>query len=379
MLPLYTSQQLCLTAHAFGVARLQDKRILLEVARLLEPRLAEVSPTDLVRLVQAFSNTEVCHYTFLTRISAQVQVRVQQASEGSAPVGATPTFQHLVEIAEGFATLKLQDYSYLELCSYQTAHLLREGRWGPTPPTLAALCSACSLLKVTDIRLFESVLKHVSQHWYDYPASAMAEIGCAVAPAVPKPMKSDFVQEAYEHMFSVIKADCDMLSLRDIARAARFMAEVQHKQLKAAPGVEQALSTQLIARRNETKECFDVGRVVEVFAYRRPEDSSLFSCLCRHMHRHLAMFEPVDFVRFSRGLSKTTYRDDRVVNALSKWAAKRSAEFSFFDWERFTVALAALGADARRVEKMRQFAPETPPALLEKSTPSQEGIQPACV
>ena len=78
-----------------------------------------------------------------------------------------------------------------------------------------------------------------------------------------------------------------------------------------------------------------MGRVVEVFAYRRPEDSSLFSCLCRHMHRHLAMFEPVDFVRFSRGLSKTTYRDDRVVNALSKWAAKRSAEFSFFDWERF--------------------------------------------
>ena len=45
-----------------------------------------------------------------------------------------------------------------------------------------------------------------------------------------------------------------MLSLRDIARAARFMAEVQHKQRKAAPGVEQALSTQLIALRNETKE-----------------------------------------------------------------------------------------------------------------------------
>jgi hypothetical protein len=357
MLPRYTPQQLCLTAHAFGEAGLQDKRLFIEVARLLEPRLAEVSPTDLVRLVEAFANTEVCHYTLLTRISAQLQVRVQQATEGTAPVGATPTFQHLVKIAGGFAALKLQDYSYLELCSYQTEHLLREGRRGPTPPALAALCGACSRLKVTDTRLFESVLKHVSQHWYDYPASAMAEIGCAVAPSVPEPMKCDFVQEAYGHMFGVIKADCDMLSLRDVARAACFMAEVQRNRRDSAPGVEQALSSQLLALRNETKECFDVGRVVEVFAFRRPDDSSLFSSLCRHVHRHLGIFEPMDFVRFSRGLSKTTYRDARVVHALSKWAAKRSAEFSPNSWNRFTSALTTLGADAWRVEKLQQLTP----------------------
>ena len=71
--------------------------------------------------------------------------------------------------------------------------LLREGRRRPTPPALASLCCACSPLKVTNTRLFESVLKHVSQYWYDYPASSLAEIGCAVAPSVPEPMKCDFV------------------------------------------------------------------------------------------------------------------------------------------------------------------------------------------
>ena len=107
---------------------------------------------------------EVCRYTLLTRVSAQLQVRVQQdrlfhwfiarlaslqkrvevnwrmlpcmsnvccfpaspttreATEEMAPAGATLTFQHLVTIAGGFAAIKLQD-SHLD----QTEHLLEGG------------------------------------------------------------------------------------------------------------------------------------------------------------------------------------------------------------------------------------------------------------
>ena len=39
----------------------------------------------------------------------------------------------------------------------------------------------------------------------------------------------------------------------------------------------------------------------------------------RYLHRHLGIFEPVDFVRFTRGLAAAEYRDERVTHALPKW------------------------------------------------------------
>lgn len=58
-LPKYSSHQLALTAHAFGIAKLQDKKIMSEVAKILEPRLSEVTPVELVRLAQAYARTEI--------------------------------------------------------------------------------------------------------------------------------------------------------------------------------------------------------------------------------------------------------------------------------------------------------------------------------
>ena len=51
-----------------------------------------------------------------------------------------------------------------------------------------------------------------------------------------------------------------------------------------------------------------MARVIEIFARRFPEDRVLFSTLCKHLHRHLGFFEPVDFVRFTRGLALAEYR-----------------------------------------------------------------------
>merc|ERR1712060_110800 len=78
------------------------------------------------------------------------------------------------------------------------------------------------------------------------------------------------------------------------------------------------------------------------------------------VHRHLGIFEPVDFVRFTRGLVRTEYRDDRVVHAISKWASKRVAEFSTFDWEEFLTGLEALGARSDRLDQLRTIAPPQP-------------------
>merc|ERR1711879_311661 len=130
------------------------------------------------------------------------------------------------------------------------------------------------------------------------------------------------------------------------------MAEVDHKE-PMSPELSRALTRRVLELRDETRERYDVARVIEVFARRFPEDRPPLSTLCRHLHRHLACFEPVDFVRSARGLAATEYRDDRVVHALAKWSRKRIAEFSAFDWDKFVLALTAMGASSARVAELR--------------------------
>ncbi|CAK0850711.1 unnamed protein product [Prorocentrum cordatum] len=344
MLHKYEPSQLVVAASAFGEARLQDRRLFSEVARLLAPRLETLSPTDLVRLAQAFASAEVCHYTLLTQVSGQAQVRVQQASAGTAPPGSCPTFPQLTELAEAFARLKLQDYSFFGMCSLQARQLLLEGLPGPTPPALARLCSACSRLKIHEVRLYESVLAHVSDHWYDYPAASLALIGAAVAPTLPQ--EPPPVAEVYGKMQDVIVSDVDRLQLRGVEWAAKFMAAVEPPQ-DGPSRLARALIKRFMKLRNETKERYDVGRMAEVFARRAPEDKALFSALCRHVHRHLGVFEPLDFVRFARGLAAAEYRDERVVHALAKWARKRSAEFTTYDWDRFVKSVGSMSVQSR--------------------------------
>ncbi|CAJ1436132.1 unnamed protein product [Effrenium voratum] len=211
MLPKYTSHQLVVAAHAFGLAKLQDKHMMEEIARLLAPKLSEVTPSELVRLAQAFADTEVCHYTFLSQLSAQAQVRVQQASTGEVIPGSCPTLPQLAELASLFAQLKFQDYSFFEMVSLQACAQLSGGHAGPTPPALAQLCTACAKLKVHEIQLFEVVLAHVADHWYDYPATSLAEIGLALAPVMPA---EDQVLDTYRKMFNQIRHDRSMLTLR---------------------------------------------------------------------------------------------------------------------------------------------------------------------
>jgi len=372
MLPKYSPAQVALTAHAFGTARLQDKRLFAEIARILEPRLLEVSPTDLVRLAHAFAVTDVCHYTFLCQISAQAQVRVQQASEGTAPPGSCPTFLQLSELAEAFARLKLQDYSFFEMCSVQAEQLLTQGLPGPTPEALARLCTACARLKIHEVRLFEVVMAHVAAHWYDYPAAALAEIGSATAPTLPRGPQQ--VHGTYEKMMHLICADRDLLTLRSMGFAVRFLGAVEGKKYKLPASHTLTLAKRLVELRDDTRERYDISRVIEVFARRCPDRTELFSTLCRHVHRHLGVFEPVDFVRFARGLSLVEYRDDRVAHALDKWARKRSAEFSPFDWDAFLTCMAELGdGGKRRSQQLRKSGlgrslPLPPPTSLQDTS-----------
>eukprot|EP00933_Yihiella_yeosuensis_P077333 TRINITY_DN8772_c1_g1_i2.p1 TRINITY_DN8772_c1_g1~~TRINITY_DN8772_c1_g1_i2.p1 ORF type:complete len:618 (-),score=123.63 TRINITY_DN8772_c1_g1_i2:69-1922(-) len=373
MLPKYSSHQLVLTAQAFGIAKLQDKKMLSEIAKLVEPRLSELTPAELVHLAQAYASTEICHYTLLAQISAQAQLRVQQASNGEGIPGSCPSFEQLMDLAEAFAKLKFQDYSFFEACSLQAEGLLSKGLPGPTPPALAKLCSAASRLKVHDVRLYEVVMGHIADHWYDYPAISLAEIGLAVAPVLPSGDKA--IQDVYRKMKRQIRMDRNNLSLRGVGITARFMAEVDHKEKFMGPEFEQALVQRLLALKDETKECYDVARVTEIFGRRCPEHSALFSTLCRHLHRHLAFFEPVDFVRFARGLATAQYRDDRVVHALHKWARKRLDEFSPHDWASFVGSLTQLGATEQRQEQLRNMGPEPPvgiPVAPTSGTPKTE-------
>ncbi|CAK9101975.1 unnamed protein product [Durusdinium trenchii] len=355
MLPRYNPHQLALTAHAFGIAKLQDKDMMAKIARLIAPRLSEITPMELVRLAQAYASTEVCHYTLLAQLSAQAQVRVQQASTGEVIPGSCPSFSQLVELAEAFAQLKFQDYSFFEMVSLQAETFLLHGYPGPTPPALAGLCQACARLKVHEIRLFEVILAHVEDNWYDYPAWSLAEIGAALAPIMP----SARFENVYRQMLTQIRHDRDTLNLRGLTAAARFMAEVDHKG-QFLPGFAEALAQRFMALKDESKERYDVARVTEIFAKRCPEDQALFSTLCRHLHRHLGIFEPVDFVRFTRGLAASEYRDQRVTHALPKWAQKRHQEFSPHDWDSFVTSLTKLGASDVRESQLREIGPPAP-------------------
>jgi len=339
MLHKYSPQQLVLAAHAYGCAHLQDKRIFADVAHHLGPHLAVVTPSDLARLVQAFAAVEICNYPFLSLISAQLQVRIQQASMKQAPARSCPTLEQLAEVGEAFAKLKFQDFSYMEMCAMQSQHLLENGLPGPTPPVLAQLCSACAKLKIYEVRFFEHVLAHIKVHWYDYPAVALADIGSSVSPILPR--ESDQVQHVYRQMLSIIAADSENLDLHGVSLASRFMAELDHKG-EFMPGVAERLTRQILNLRDDSQEHYDIARVTEIFARRCPENRALFSCLCRHLHRHLAIFEPVDFVRFSRGLLRSEYRDSRATHALAKWATKRKEEFSTNDWSDFSEHIASL-------------------------------------
>eukprot|EP00928_Gymnodinium_smaydae_P094784 TRINITY_DN8017_c0_g1_i1.p1 TRINITY_DN8017_c0_g1~~TRINITY_DN8017_c0_g1_i1.p1 ORF type:complete len:641 (+),score=146.68 TRINITY_DN8017_c0_g1_i1:158-2080(+) len=358
MLPRYSPQQLVLTAHAFGLARLQDKRLMTEVARLLEPKLADLSPADLVRVTEAFAATEVHHYAFLLRVSAQAQVRAQQAAEGNSPPGSAPSFEQLVDLAAAFAQLKLQDYSFFELCSRQAAFLLENGLPGASPVSLARLCSSSAKLKIHDVALYSLALAHAADHWYDYPAASLAELGAAIAPAMPR--GNPEIDAAYRQMLATIRNDRDMLTLKGVEHAVRFMAELDHKD-EFAPGTAKVLRHRFLELRDEGRERYDVARVTEVFARREPGRNALFSTLCKHLHRHLSIFQPIDFVRFTRGLAMTTYRDDRVVHALGKWARKRSGEFTATDWHRLIESLASMRAREWSLQQMRDMGPPEPP------------------
>ncbi|CAE8715308.1 unnamed protein product [Polarella glacialis] len=206
-------------------------------------------------------------------------------------------------------------------------------------------------------------MAHVADHWYDYPAMSLAEIGASISPVLPS--DNEHIQDVYRTMLGQIRQDRDTLSLRGVGLAARFMAEVDHKEY-FMPGLSQALVRRLMELKDESKECYEVPRVTEIFARRCPKDNALFSTLCRHLHRHLGFFEPVDFVRFTRGLAAAEYRDDRVVHALSKWAKKRLAEFSAHDWDSFCTSLDKLGATEVRLGELRKLGPAPPPASLLK-------------
>eukprot|EP00913_Durusdinium_trenchii_P003828 g3545.t1 len=230
-------------------------------------------------------------------------------------------------------------------------------------------------MQVHEIRLFEVILAHVEDNWYDYPAWSLAEIGAALAPIMP----SARFENVYRQMLTQIRHDRDTLNLRGLTAAARFMAEVDHKG-QFLPGFAEALAQRFMALKDESKERYDVARVTEIFAKRCPEDQALFSTLCRHLHRHLGIFEPVDFVRFTRGLAASEYRDQRVTHALPKWAQKRHQEFSPHDWDSFVTSLTKLGASDVRESQLREIGPPAPsePATfsgedLAALTPLQQG------
>ena len=121
-IPLYTTSQLALALHAWGMLRLQDEDLFQAIAKeIMGTRLQEASAHNLVRIVAAYDACQIPHFELISSISMELQERVHDAVnslEGSKR-GTTPSLQNLAEVATSFASLSFRDFSYFEMLTKQ--------------------------------------------------------------------------------------------------------------------------------------------------------------------------------------------------------------------------------------------------------------------
>mmetsp|Transcript_21824 Transcript_21824/g.62113 ORF Transcript_21824/g.62113 Transcript_21824/m.62113 type:complete len:201 (+) Transcript_21824:3-605(+) len=119
------------------------------------------------------------------------------------------------------------------------------------------------------------------------------------------------------------------------------------RHLKLEKQLIQGLVERVKAVDASDRTTFDVPKLTEVFVDRGVGDTHAFNVLYRLMHRHLDLFEPVDYARAARAMRRvdehTGYRDSTLTNAVGRRSLHHWDEFSGVDWHAMVCDLKALG------------------------------------
>ncbi|KAF8819403.1 hypothetical protein IE077_001064, partial [Cardiosporidium cionae] len=334
-LHLYTPKQLTLIADGFGMCHLYDSTIFKRLASQLTLQLSQMASSDMAtvakknvhphrcfffgwKIVGAFAATMDFNYKFLTLLSAEIQYRVctppmddfpEDALVGSSSsllssstpkIDRIPTLQDLVTIAEAFATVKFQDFQYFSLCaSLLQQRLFAGSNYSITPSHVAQMVEALAKAKVNDIPLLENVLAHVDAFIFDYPPTCIAMIGNCTVKQLPSHLPH--IRKIHQHMLMHLWEHLPLFDASTMVKSASFLKK-SHYSIQEKYFLLLQLSNYCIELENQAHQIFDVGRLMEVFISLKLDIPDVYNILCKQIHRHLELFEPVDFARVVRSL-----------------------------------------------------------------------------
>ena len=195
---------------------------------------------------------------------------------------------------------------------------------------------------------------------YSYSPDDVASIGHCASTVLPPDVE-------FGPQFDILKThleDCAaLLSLRGVENAMTFAHAVP---LCAGIDVQESKQKELNERffttmADRLKECreenqyYNIARSADAFARALPQDQELFCVLSKHLHRHLNMLEPHEFLRTARGFSQAAFKDARVSHAAAKWIHRNHREFTLGAWDSLLENLKTWGTNKNHLRKLSKL------------------------
>ncbi|PHJ24540.1 hypothetical protein CSUI_001611 [Cystoisospora suis] len=297
----------------------------------------------------------------------------KDVTSGSAPqngerraVGPLcPSLDQLVQFGRVFSVLKFQDFGYFEMLSQQMQTAFRACASVPpggrafshfTPFTVQTIVEVMHRLKINDIPLLLAVLNHVGSRLYDYPPVCLASIGLCSAQMLP--CREPHVRKTHEQIVAMLEESIPNLDLDSVQRLTALVKKSRPRRNRAVTRerIFKAVEARVLELSGDGETIFDVGRLLEVLSSGgRRVNVEVFAVICQKAHRHLDLFEPVDFCRLARTLARirsanpesTALVNLALVNALARRALRQQDEFSARDFLNLDRWLNAAGPPER--------------------------------
>ncbi|AFZ79159.1 hypothetical protein BEWA_020050 [Theileria equi strain WA] len=347
----YSPNQVAKIADAFGTCRLHNKYLFSIAAKHFEANLNSASNDSIIIIAKAFGNCMVYNFKLLKALSLELQRRLSndisidefkdiysvESKHSMAnickPENVTinkPKLEHIVGLAESFASLKLQDFSLMEILSSKLVERIQSSTYvNVVSPYLLARCLRIYRnLKINDISLFKIVLKNVHEFPYNYPPACVGEICNDLSSLLPKENKS--VEKAFEDISTYIRQHLSNMKNSCLANVATFI----HKAGGAVTWKKEFLGlvANTVVDNNFDRSYYDIPKLMEILSTYSALDENCFQILSKGIYHIIDDFEPCDFVRISRVLreakKKHQLENAKLVNMIAKHLIEHHQELS---------------------------------------------------
>lgn len=347
----YHPNQVSKIADAFGSCRLHNKYLFSIIAKHFEASLGSASNDSIITIAKAHGNCMIYNFKLLKALSLELQRRLSndtcteefkniyptQSRHSMANLSkrinndiTKPKLEHIVGLAESFASLKFQDLSLIDILSSKlVARLQSSTNVSVVNPYLLTRCLRIYRnLKINDISLFEMALKNIDERPYNYPPACASEICRDLTHLLPK--RNVDIENAFERISIYIKLSLSNMKNTSLANVATFV----HKAGGNAVWKKEILSLVANAITNNSfdRTQYDIPRLMEILSAHSLLDEKCFQVLCRGIYHIIDDFEPCDFVRISRVLREAKKKHElenaKVVNMIAKHLIEHNQELS---------------------------------------------------